>query len=180
MTHDPTFWLLARAGGISAYVLLTLSVLAGVAVKTRALRGVRPAAQADVHRTLALAGLGALVLHGGALLLDQTVRMPLAALFVPLASPYRPPAVALGVLAAELTVLVYASFGFRRRIGSRNWRRLHRTTYGVFAAATLHGLVAGTDTARPWGAALYVAAIAAVTAAAAWRRLVGQPKGAST
>ena len=28
MTHDPTFWLLARAGGFTAYILLTLSVLA--------------------------------------------------------------------------------------------------------------------------------------------------------
>jgi len=30
--HDPTFWLLARSSGITAYVLLTLSVLAGLAL----------------------------------------------------------------------------------------------------------------------------------------------------
>ena len=30
MTHDPTFWLLARSAGFTAYVLLTLSVLAGL------------------------------------------------------------------------------------------------------------------------------------------------------
>ena len=28
--HDPTFWILARASGLTAYFLLTLSVLAGL------------------------------------------------------------------------------------------------------------------------------------------------------
>ena len=35
MSHDPTFWILARAAGFTAYVLLTASVLAGLAVKAR-------------------------------------------------------------------------------------------------------------------------------------------------
>ena len=30
MRHDPTFWLLARAFGLTAYVMLTLSVLVGL------------------------------------------------------------------------------------------------------------------------------------------------------
>jgi methionine sulfoxide reductase heme-binding subunit len=181
VTHDPTFWLLARAGGLTAYVLLTLSVLAGIAVKTRPFgKAVRPAAQTDTHRTLALLGLGALVLHGVALALDRTVRMPVVALFLPFVSPYRPLPVALGVLAAELMVLVYASFSLRKRIGPKNWRRLHWATYAIFAGATLHGLTAGTDTTRPWALALYLAAIGSVAAATAWRVLVARPvpKGA--
>ena len=32
---DPTFWILARASGLTAYVLLTLSVLAGLVVKSK-------------------------------------------------------------------------------------------------------------------------------------------------
>ena len=35
MKSDPTFWLLARATGIVAYALLTVSVLAGLLVKSR-------------------------------------------------------------------------------------------------------------------------------------------------
>jgi sulfoxide reductase heme-binding subunit YedZ len=176
VTHDPTFWLLARASGFTAYVLLALSVLAGIAVKTRPFgTSVRPAAQTDTHRVLALAGLGSLCLHAVALLLDSTVKLPLAALVVPLASPYRPVGVAFGVLAAELMVLVYASFSLRNRIGPRNWRRLHWGTYAVFAGATAHGLAAGTDTTRPWASAVYLAAIGAVAAATAWRWLVTRP-----
>lgn len=181
MTHDPTFWLLARASGLTAYVLLTLSVLAGLAVKTRPFgKWVRPAAQTDTHRTLALLGLGALVVHGVALALDQTVRLPLYGLVLPFASSYRPLAVTFGVLAAELMALVYLSFSLRKSIGARNWRRLHWATYAVFAGATAHGLMAGTDSARPWVFALYLGATGAVAAATVARALSVHPttKGA--
>lgn len=176
MTHDPTFWLLARASGFAAYMLLTLSVLAGLAVKSRPFRSIAPAVQTDTHRALALAGLGMLVLHGAAIALDATVRLPVYALVVPLASTYRPVAVAFGVLAAELMVLVYSSFSLRRRIGARNWRRLHWLTYAVFAGATIHGLVAGTDTGRSWANGIYIGAAAAVAAATAWRALITTTK----
>jgi sulfoxide reductase heme-binding subunit YedZ len=180
MKHDPTFWLLARASGFSAYVLLTAAVLAGIGVKSRLFAKIPAGRQTDTHRSFALAALAMLVLHGGALVLDQTVRLPLYGLVVPFASIYRPVAVALGVLAAELMAVVYVSFRFRRRIGMRNWRRLHWVTYAIFAGATAHGLTAGTDTGRTWAGAIYLAAAGAVASATVWRALtrVPQPKGA--
>jgi methionine sulfoxide reductase heme-binding subunit len=169
---DPTFWLLARASGLTAYVLLTTSVLAGLVLKSRPFgRALKPASVTDVHRFLAMLGLGMLVLHGVALTLDQTVRMSLAGLFVPGASPYRPAAVAVGVLAAELMALIYVSFALRRRIGARNWRRLHWATYLVFLFATVHGVTSGTDSSQPWAHALYLGAVGAVAFATAWRAL---------
>lgn len=172
MRGDPTFWLLARASGLTAYVLLTASVVAGLVVKSRPFgRAVKAAAAADVHRFLALLGLGMIALHGVALTLDSTVRMPLAALVLPGLSTYRPAAVAAGVLAAELAGLIVVSFSFRRRIGMRNWRRLHWTTYFVFLAGTVHGLAAGTDSPQPWALGLYLGAVGAVVFATAWRVL---------
>ena len=180
MKNDPTFWLLARSSGLVAYALLTASVLAGLIVKARPLgRSVSPAAIVDVHRFLALLGLGALVLHGAALVLDDAVDIGLGALLVPGASPYRPLATALGVLAAELMVLIYLSFSQRRRIGAKAWRALHWLTYLVFALATLHGLAAGTDSGRTWALALYGAAVGAVLGAFAWRLLVPPTQGGS-
>jgi DMSO/TMAO reductase YedYZ heme-binding membrane subunit len=175
---DPTFWFLGRSSGLVAYALLTASVLAGLIVKSRPLgRSVKPAAVVDVHRFLALLGLGALVLHGTALVLDNAVDIGLGALLVPGASPYRPFATALGVLAAELMVLIYLSFSQRRRIGAKAWRALHWLTYLVFALATLHGLAAGTDSDRTWALALYGAAVGAVLGALAWRLLVPPTQG---
>lgn len=180
MKNDPTFWLLARSSGLVAYALLTASVLAGLIVKARPLgRSVSPAAIVDVHRFLALLGLGALVLHGAALVLDDAVDIGLGALLVPGASPYRPLATALGVLAAQLMVLIYLSFSQRRRIGAKAWRALHWLTYLVFALATLHGLAAGTDSGRTWALALYGAAVGAVLGAFAWRLLVPPTQGGS-
>lgn len=172
MKTDPTFWLLARASGITAYVLVTASVLAGLVVKSRPFGpAVRTADALDLHRALAFLGLGMLALHGAALTLDGTLHLSPAALVVPGLSPYRPLPVALGVVACELAVLVVVSFPLRRRIGMRSWRRLHWATYLVFVTATVHGLYAGTDSARPWASGLYLGAVGAVAFATAWRVL---------
>jgi predicted ferric reductase len=181
MKGDPTFWLLARASGLTAYVLLTGSVLAGLAVKSRPFgRAVRTASVTDVHRFLALLGLGMLALHGVALTLDRTVHLSPVALLVPGASPYRPVPVALGVLAAELAALIVISFRLRRRIGPQNWRRLHWATYLVFLASTAHGLTSGSDSSRPWALGLYLGAVGAVAFATAWRALTVAPRPVPT
>jgi methionine sulfoxide reductase heme-binding subunit len=169
---DPTFWLLARASGLTAYVLLSAAVLAGLVLKSRPFgRALRPGAVTDVHRFLTLLALGTLGVHGVTVMLDRTLRLPAAGLVVPGLSPYRPAAVAFGVLACELAALVALSFPLRRRIGFRAWRRLHWATYLVFLLATAHGLAAGTDALRPWAAGLYLGAVGAVAFATAWRTL---------
>jgi sulfoxide reductase heme-binding subunit YedZ len=176
---DPTFWLLARASGLTAYGLLTCSVLAGLVLKSRPFgRAIKPASIIDVHRFLALLGLGMVVIHGSTLMLDHTLPMPLAGLFVPGASPYRTAAVALGVAAAELMALIYVSFLLRSKIGVRNWRRLHWATFLVFVLATLHGVASGTESAQPWAHDLYLGAVGAVAFATAWRAL-GRPTRAA-
>lgn len=181
MRSDPTFWILARASGLLAYALLTSSVLAGIVLKARPFGvALKAAVVTDLHRFLAMLGLGFIVLHAAALVLDSTVHISLAALVVPGLLPYRTLWSSLGVLAGEFMLLIYVSFALRRRIGARAWRRLHWLTYGVFALATVHGLGAGTDSARPWTLALYGGAVGAVTAAAGWRALVPATKGGST
>jgi DMSO/TMAO reductase YedYZ heme-binding membrane subunit len=178
MHQDPTFWILARASGLTAYALLTFSVLFGIVVKSRPFgKRFRQAAVVDTHRTLAALGLGALLIHVSALLLDKTVRMPLQAIVVPGLSPYRPYSVALGVLTVELMVVVYASFALRKRIGFKNWRRLHWTTYALFAGGTLHGLLSGSDSGRAWAQTIYLIAVASVAAATTWRALAPLTKG---
>ena len=66
-------------------------------------------------------------------------------------------------------LLVVVSFPLRRRIGPAVWRRLHWATYVIFALATAHGLLAGSDSAQPWSRDLYLAAVGAFAFAAGWR-----------
>jgi sulfoxide reductase heme-binding subunit YedZ len=176
---DPTFWILARATGLAAYALLTASVLAGLVVKSRPFgTALRPATAVDLHRMLALLAVGAVGGHIAALLADHAVEIGVLDVLVPGLAPYRPLATGLGVAAAELMLLVYASFSLRRRIGQKNWRRLHWTTYGLFALAAAHGVLTGTDSGEPWALGLYLGSIGAVAAATAWRGLVppGRPQ----
>lgn len=170
--NDPTFWIESRASGLAAYAVLTASVLAGLVLKSKPFGGaVRPASVTDVHRTLALLALGLTGIHGVTLVLDATIRITPLDLLVPGTLPYRPLWTGIGVVAAEVMLLVYVSFSQRKRIGAKAWRRLHWLAYGVFAAMTVHGVMAGTDSTRPYGAGLYAAAVGLVAGATLFRAL---------
>ena len=177
MKHDPTFWYLARASGITAYVFMTAAMIAGLVVKSRPFgTAVKPAAVIDVHRFVTTLALGGIVVHIVTLVLDSTIEIGLGAVLVPGLSPYKPLWTGLGVLAAELTVLVIVSFPLRKRIGGKNWRRLHWATYAIFVLSTAHGLAAGTDSGQVWAIDMYLAAVGAVAFATVYRVLTRRPK----
>jgi methionine sulfoxide reductase heme-binding subunit len=64
---------------------------------------------------------------------------------LPLAGPYRPVAVACGIVALYLLLAVWASSKLQRRIGYRLWRRLHVLAFAVYGLSVLHGALAGSD-----------------------------------
>jgi sulfoxide reductase heme-binding subunit YedZ len=163
-------WYTARAAGVVAYALLTSGVLLGVLLAGRVRVPWWPQfAVTDVHRFVALLTGAFVLLHVYSLTLDKYVPTSLAAVFVPGASSYRPFWVALGTVALELLAAVAISNLVRKHIGHARWRRIHYLTFVVWAAATAHGIGAGTDTGAEWLHLLYVASVAGVTAAVAWR-----------
>ena len=72
-------WYAARSAGIVAYLLLSASVVLGLLMSTRASLGWPRFAVEDVHRFIAKLTGVFIVIHGGALLLDQVVPFSLAA-----------------------------------------------------------------------------------------------------
>ena len=154
----PVAWLVARAAGLAAFGFLTLSVWLGLAMSTRLLGPRRQARLLPLHRTLAWMGLGALALHAGALLLDPVIHFGAAAVLVPFAAPWRPAAVAAGVVAGWLALILAVSFRLRRYIGQRGWRRLHYASFAAFVLALVHALASGTDLAGVGGPVLAAAA----------------------
>jgi methionine sulfoxide reductase heme-binding subunit len=163
-------WYTARAAGVLAYALLSGGVLLGVLLAGRARLPRWPAfAVNDVHRFVALVTGVFVALHVWALLLDKYVRTSIVAVLVPGASSYRPVWVALGTVALELLAAVGISNLLRKRLGHTRWRRIHYLTFAVWAAATAHGIGAGTDASAEWLRFLYVIAIGSVAAACAWR-----------
>jgi len=163
-------WYTARAAGIVAYALLTGGVLLGVLLAGRLRLPRWPQfAVTDVHRFVALLTGAFVLLHVYSLLLDTYVHTSLVAVLVPGASTYRPFWVALGTVALELLAAVGISNLLRKRLGHARWRRIHYLTFAVWAAATAHGMGAGTDAGAAWLRLLYVVSVGSVAASVAWR-----------
>lgn len=176
MRTDPTLWLIARSSGLTAFCLLTASVLAGLLLTGRPFGArLRPATVTEIHRTLALSGLVMLVLHGVSLVLDRAVDIRMTDLLVPGLAPYRPVWTGLGVVAGWLIAILVASFPLRRRIGVHRWRSLHRVSLATWCLALIHTVGSGTDAGRFWVRILLVASVGAIGTAATWRRLAGRP-----
>jgi sulfoxide reductase heme-binding subunit YedZ len=182
------WWLAARASGIVALALVTLSVGVGLAMAGRVAR--RPGLSRTLmalHEHAALAGLVAIAVHGLTLLADPWLHPGIAGVTVPFAMGYRPAFTGLGILAGYLAALLGLSFYARRRIGARLWRRAHRATVLVYALGVVHALGAGSDSATPWlrtfvlvtGAPILVLVLRRVTARRPAPRAVQAAEGAS-
>ena len=166
------FWYVARAAGLTAYLVLFANMVLGLAVRTRFLDDILARWRAfDLHQFTALLALAFLALHVFALLGDQYVHFSLAQLFVPFAAAYRPAWVALGVVALYVLVVVTASFYVRDRLGYRAWRALHYLSFGAYVLALAHGIFSGTDSSQLWAKLLYWSTGLVVALLTAWRFL---------
>lgn len=140
------WWYTARSSGIIAWILLTLSVLWGLALSTKVLgKRPRPNWLLDLHRYLG--GLSVLFtgLHLASLALDGFVGFGVVELLVPMASDYKPGAVAWGVIAMYLLAAVQVSSMARKHLSKQAWRSIHHLSFPLFFMATAHGILAGTD-----------------------------------
>jgi sulfoxide reductase heme-binding subunit YedZ len=170
MNQLPLVWITTRAAGIAAFLLLTASMVAGLVLKTRPFgKRVRGVSAMELHRSLTIAALAALAIHGVALVADSTIEIGWMDLVVPGTLPYRPLWTGLGVAAGELMFVIALSYRFRRRLTVPVWRKLHYAAYLAFGAAVAHGIFAGSGTDLPWMRAMYITSLAAVAGAAAFR-----------
>lgn len=165
-----SLWLVSRAAGIMALVLLTATVVLGTlaTAPTRSASWPRWARQ-TLHRYVALLSIGMLLVHVAAVVLDSFVDIRWYAALVPFTSSYQPFRVGLGTIAFDLILVVIATSLLRVRLGFRTWRAVHWLTYAAWPIAVLHYLLTGTDAGAGWGVALSVLAIGAVVAAVAVR-----------
>ena len=113
-------WHAARATGLVGFAALSLDVILGLALSTRASDRVLPRAHAvDLHGWLSPLSLALVAGHA---------------------------------------------------------RRLHYLSFVGFGASAVHGILAGTDAARPWAIAMYAAPLTAVLALVVYR-IVRSPGG---
>lgn len=167
-TANPLLWYVTRAAAVSAYVTLSATVLLGLARSLSRAGRVRNGRALwlldEVHPYLALLTAAFVALHLLSLIFDPLIPFTPLNLLLPIAEPYRPLAVDLGVLALYALLIVWLSSWLRRFITHARWRTLHYTSFAAFALVTFHGILAGSDASQPWMRLVYMGAAGSVAA----------------
>ncbi|KAA3663246.1 MAG: hypothetical protein DWQ04_11195 [Chloroflexi bacterium] len=158
-----TAWHLSRSAGTVAYLLLAGSTVWGLLLSSKLIKEAVPAALAlAMHNILSWIAIALTGVHAIALLFDSYFTYTLSSIAIPFLGPYRPGWVGLGIIGFYLMFLVSISFNFRKQIGQKRWRQLHYLSFFAYVGATVHGVMAGTDTgnlgmqAMYWGSGLLV------------------------
>lgn len=170
LSSSPAIWYAARASGVAAYVVLSVVVSVGLALggKAQSRRWPRFAVE-EIHRFGGLL-VGSLVgVHVLAIAADSFLPFSIVQLLVPFTSSYRPLWTGLGIAAAEVLVALAITNHYRRRLPYGFWRKAHYLNFAVWALASLHGLMAGTDRGAVWLAVLYGVSVATVLMLLLWR-----------
>lgn len=164
-------WILGRASGIAAYLLLVAVVLLGLVLAHpgRAALGGSGPARIRIHLALALFALCFTVLHVVVLATDRYAGVGWAGAALPFGAAYRPAAVTLGVVGLWTGVLAGATAALAGHLPRRWWWPVHKAAASALVLVWAHGVLAGSDSpALLW---LYVGSGSLVLGAAVWRYL---------
>ena len=154
---SPLSWYLARSSGLLLYLLTWLIMALGLGLTTRLLntsggRGLT----FSLHAYAFHLWYGFLTLHILSLAIDPTVNFGVRELLIPFTSNVREPWTGLGTVAAEVGVIIGASFTARRLIGYRAWRAMHWLAFPIYIVGLAHGIGAGTDSGSLANQLLYL------------------------
>lgn len=180
MTVGPSIdWYLTRASGAVALVLLTASVLIGIADLGRVRTPGVPRFMIDgLHRTASLLSVAFLVVHIVTALIDSFAPISVVDAVIPFVGAYRPLWLGLGTVAFDLLVAVAVTSLLRRRLGHAAWRGVHWLAYACWPVAVVHGFGTGSDVRQGWMLIIDIACIVAVLAGVVARILIGWPDNA--
>jgi DMSO/TMAO reductase YedYZ heme-binding membrane subunit len=127
-----------------------VTVVGGLLLSTRALQNrASPAWLLDWHRFVGGLAVVATLLHVGAVWFDDYIEFTVVDLVVPFVSPWRPTALAFGIVGLYLVLAIELTSLARRVMPQIWWRRAHRLALPALAASTVHLLMAGEDADEP-------------------------------
>jgi DMSO/TMAO reductase YedYZ heme-binding membrane subunit len=140
------WWYAARSAGLVAWALLAASVLLGLMLSTRLRPSqVGPAWVLDLHRFLGGLATVFVGVHVASVIADSYVHFSLVDVLVPFASSWKPGAIAWGVVGLWLLAAVEITSLLRRSLPPKVWRRVHVLSLPLYAFASIHLLLAGTE-----------------------------------
>jgi len=151
-----TMWIVLRAAGIGAYVMLFMAVAWGLASTTSIVtKHVSKPSSILFHQFVSTVGVTLIGVHVVLLVIDSFMPFRWVDVLVPMHSTFRPVAITLGVLGMYGAVIVLVTSWLRKPIGTKVWRAIHLLAVPAFALSLAHGVLAGTDTGRSWMWGMY-------------------------
>jgi len=165
-------WILGRAAGVCAYLLLVALVLLGLLLShpwRSRVRWPSTATRIRTHIALAVFTLAFTALHVVVLATDRYAGVGWWGALVPMRAAYRPVATTLGLIGLWSAVLAGLSAALAGRLPRRLWWPLHKVAAVSLVLIWVHGVLGGGDT--PALLALYIATATVVVAVALTRYL---------
>ena len=167
-------WYLTRGSGLVCLVLLTASVVLGIATTVRVSAPRWPRfVIAALHRNVSLFVMVVLVFHITVAVMDSYAPIGWVDAVLPLHSSYRAIWLGLGALSLDLLLAVIITSLLRDRLGYRRWRLVHWAAYASWLSAVVHGLGTGSDTKTSWVLILTIACVISVVGALGLRLVAG-------
>jgi DMSO/TMAO reductase YedYZ heme-binding membrane subunit len=168
--NSTALWYATRATGLTALVLLTVTMVLGVTTTTRTKARRWPGfAHQEIHRRLSLIATVFVALHVLTSVLDTYVDIGWTAVVVPFTSGYDSFWVGVGAISLDLMIAVLVTSLLRSRLRPATWRAVHWLAYLCWPVALAHTFGMGTDARETWVIGLGVVCGLAVAAALAWR-----------
>lgn len=169
-------WIIGRAAGISAYLLLVVLVLFGLMLshpwRTR-VRRPNAATRIRIHIVLSVFTLVFVALHVVVLATDRYAGVGWAGALLPMHAGYRPVATTLGLIGLWSGLLAGITAAFAGRLPLRLWWPIHKLASVAFILIWLHGVFGGSDSHALL--AMYLATAALMTAVALSRYAARTP-----
>ena len=173
------YWYVTRGSGAVSLVLLTASVVVGIAAMARLQGPGVPRFVVDgVHRTVSLLAVAFLVIHILTSVLDSFAPISLVNAVVPFTGTYRPLWLGLGAVGFDLLLAVTITSLIRVRLGHAVWRGIHWLAYAAWPVAVVHGFGTGSDARQGWMLAISLICIALVLGTLVIRAMIGWPRNA--
>jgi predicted ferric reductase len=168
--NSTALWYTTRASGIVSLVLLTVTMVLGLATTSRARARNWPGfAQQELHRRISILSMVFVAIHVLTSILDTYVHIGWLAIVVPFTSPYSRFWVGIGTVALDLMAAVFISSLLRARLKPATWRGIHWLAYACWPVALAHTFGLGTDSREHWVIGLGALCVLAVALALAWR-----------
>lgn len=149
-------WSTTRAAGLTCYLLLFVSVTAGLMMSLKVAKGRAKALLLSVHESSGWFAFLFGLIHGGVLLFDDYVGFTVRGLLVPFSNPSNPVLTGLGTISFYILFSLILSSDLIKKLGKKTWRMIHFLAFPGFFLALAHGFLMGTDASYLWVKVMYL------------------------